>query len=491
MSIRGLRAALTSAQISATELVTYFLARIERYQSLNCFISVSADEALARARSFDQQPDLYNQGILAGIPLAHKDLFCTRGVLTSCASAMLSNYIPPYDATVVERLDNAGAIMLGKTNMDEFAMGSSNENSYYGEVHNPWDVTRVPGGSSGGSAAAVAARLVPVSTGTDTGGSIRQPAALCGLFGIKPTYGRVSRYGMVAFASSLDQAGVLATRAEDAALVLQAMAGFDPLDSTSIDREVDDYKALLEDQEPWCGSKAPRIGIVDAFFENLDPNIGDRVHEALEVLQQLGATLVSVSLPSLAHSIPPYYLIATAEASSNLARYDGVRYGYRSAAAGNLESLYKRSRTEGFGAEVKRRIMIGTYALSAGYYDAYYRKAQQIRRLISNDFQRVLQDVDTIAGPTSPFTAFPIGDKIDDPVAMYQCDMYTAAANLSGLPSASIPCGFVEGLPVGLQLSSNYFEEGCLLQLAHRYQQATAWHGRLPKDCMQALTDNH
>ncbi len=478
MSVRGLREALTTGWISATELTAYFLERIERHQQLNCFISVTPEKAMVRARTMDQQPGRYRQCLLAGIPLAHKDLFCTRGVLTSCASAMLANFISPYDATVVERLDRAGAIMLGKTNMDEFAMGSSNENSHYGAVHNPWDVTRVPGGSSGGSAAAVAARLVPVATGTDTGGSIRQPAALCGLVGIKPTYGRVSRYGMVAFASSLDQAGVLALRAEDAALVLQAMAGFDPLDATSVEREVDDYSAMLE--ASWS-DKAPRIGVVDEFFDKLDPAIGDCVHQALAVLQQLGAELVPLSLPSLAHSIPPYYLIATAEASSNLARYDGVRYGYRSAAVSNLESMYKRSRTEGFGAEVKRRIMIGTYALSAGYYDAYYRKAQQLRRLISDDIQRVLQEVDAIAGPTSPFTAFPIGAKMDDPLAMYQCDMYTTVANLSGLPGLSTPCGFVNALPVGLQLMANYFEEGRLLQLAHRYQQATDWHQMLPQ----------
>ena len=475
MPIRGLRHALITGQISATELTTHFLERIERYQSLNCFISVTAESALEQAKTLDENRESYRDAPLAGIPIAHKDLFCTRGILTTCGSAILSNFVAPYDATMVKRLRQAGAIVLGKTNMDEFAMGSSNENSHYGLVHNPWDINRVPGGSSGGSAAAVAARLVAAATGTDTGGSIRQPAALCGLTGIKPTYGRVSRYGMVAFASSLDQAGVLAATAEDAAVLLQSMAGFDPLDSTSVDREVDDYTARLD--APWSGSGL-RIGVVDEFFHRLDPAIGDRIHQALQVLQQQGAELIRVSLPNLKHTIPPYYVIATAEASSNLARYDGVHYGVRAADVTDLESMYKRTRTEGFGAEVKRRIMLGTYVLSAGYYDKYYRKAQQLRRLISDDIRRIFERVDVIAGPTSPFTAFAIGDKTDDPIAMYQCDVYTTAANLSGLPSLSTACGFVAGLPVGLQLIGNHFDEGRLLQLAHRYQQYTDWHQR-------------
>jgi aspartyl-tRNA(Asn)/glutamyl-tRNA(Gln) amidotransferase subunit A len=389
---------------------------------------------------------------------------------------MLDNFIAPYDATVTQRLAAAGAVMLGKTNMDEFAMGSSNETSYYGPVKNPWNTATVPGGSSGGSAAAVAARLVPVSTGTDTGGSIRQPAALCGITGLKPTYGRVSRYGMIAFASSLDQGGPFARSAGDAALMLGAMAGFDPRDSTSADRPVDDYHARLDDS-----LEGLRIGLPKEFFgEGLDGRTGAAVEAALEEYKKLGATLTGISLPHVGYSVPVYYVVAPAECSSNLSRYDGVRYGHRAADVKDLEDLYKRSRGEGFGAEVKRRIMIGTYALSAGYYDAYYLKAQQVRRLIREDFLKAFSEVDVIMGPTAPGVAFGLGEKAGDPVSMYLSDIYTIAVNLAGLPGMSIPAGFADGMPIGLQLIGNYFEEARLLNIAHRYQQATDWHRQAP-----------
>jgi aspartyl-tRNA(Asn)/glutamyl-tRNA(Gln) amidotransferase subunit A len=389
---------------------------------------------------------------------------------------MLDNFVAPYDATVTQKLKAAGAVMIGKTNMDEFAMGSSNETSFYGPVKNPWDSAAVPGGSSGGSASAVAARLVPVATGTDTGGSIRQPAALCGITGLKPTYGRVSRYGMIAFASSLDQGGPFARTAEDAAVLLAAMAGFDPRDSTSVDRPVDDYRAMLQDS-----LQGVRIGLPKEFFgEGLDSGVAAAIESALAEYQRLGATVVDISLPNSALSVPTYYVIAPAECSSNLSRFDGVRYGYRADNPHDLEDLYTRSRGEGFGAEVKRRIMIGTYALSAGYYDAYYLKAQQARRLIREDFLRAFDDVDVIMGPTSPGVAFRLGEKADDPVTMYLSDIYTIAVNLAGLPGMSIPAGFSAGLPVGLQLIGNYFDEGRLLAIAHQYQQVTDWHLRCP-----------
>lgn len=470
-------AALRRGDYSATELTAAYLARIgARNAALNAFVTVTAEAAAQAAAAADAALAGGDAGPLAGIPIAHKDIFCTDGVRTSCASRMLDNFIAPYDATVVQRLAAAGAVMLGKTNMDEFAMGSSNETSFYGPVRNPWDLDRVPGGSSGGSAAAVAAGLCSAATGTDTGGSIRQPAALTGICGLKPTYGRVSRYGMVAFASSLDQAGPMARSAADMALLLQAMAGFDERDSTSIDRPVPDYAAALE--APLTGL---RIGLPAEYFNaGLDAAVGDAVRAALAELERLGARLVDITLPHTALSVPAYYVVAPAEASSNLARYDGVRYGYRAENPVDLTDLYKRSRSEGFGAEVKRRILIGTYVLSAGYYDAYYLKAQRVRRLIREDFLGAFGQVDVIAAPTTPQPAFRLGEKQHDPVAMYLSDIYTIAANLAGLPALSVPCGLVQGLPVGLQLIGRDFDEARLLNLAHRYQQVTDWHSRRP-----------
>ena len=477
LPISALGDALRRKELSSVELTKYFLDRIATHDAaLNTFITVTGDIALADAARADERRQAGEDGPLLGIPIAHKDIFCTRGVRTSCGSRMLDTFIAPYDATVVHRMRASGAIMLGKTNMDEFAMGSSNQTSWYGPVRNPWDPDRVPGGSSGGSAAAVAAGFAPIATGTETGGSIRQPAALTGLTGLKPTYGRVSRYGMVAFASSLDQAGLLARSAEDIALSFGAIAGHDPNDSTSVDKPADDYAALL-------GSdlSGVRIGIVkEQFGDGLDTEVGRLVEEAILDLERLGATLCDVSLPNSALSIPVYYVVAPAEASSNLSRYDGVRFGYRAAHPVDLDDLYKRTRSEGFGDEVKRRIMIGAYALSAGYYDAYYLKAQQVRRLISADFARAFDRVDLIVGPTSPFTAFPIGEKMDDPVAMYLCDVYTSGINLAGLPALSAPAGFARGLPVGLHLMGNYFREDMLLAAAHQYQQATDWHMKRP-----------
>jgi aspartyl-tRNA(Asn)/glutamyl-tRNA(Gln) amidotransferase subunit A len=468
-------AALRRGDYSATELTAAYLARIgARNDALNAFLTVTAEAAGQAAAAADAALASGSAGPLAGIPIAHKDIFCTDGVRTSCGSRMLDNFIAPYDATVVRRLAAAGAVMLGKTNMDEFAMGSSNETSFYGPVRNPWDRDRVPGGSSGGSAAAVAAGLCSAATGTDTGGSIRQPAALTGICGLKPTYGRVSRYGMVAFASSLDQAGPMARSVADMALLLQAMAGFDERDSTSIDRPVPDYSATLE--APLAGL---RIGLPAEYFDaGLDAAVGDAVRAALAQLERLGAQLVDIGLPHTALSVPAYYVVAPAEASSNLARYDGVRYGYRAQNPVDLTDLYQRSRSEGFGAEVKRRILIGTYVLSAGYYDAYYLKAQRVRRLIREDFLTAFGRVDVIAAPTTPQPAFRLGEKQNDPVAMYLSDIYTIAANLAGLPALSIPCGLVQGLPVGLQLIGRDFDEARLLNVAHRYQQVTDWHTR-------------
>jgi aspartyl-tRNA(Asn)/glutamyl-tRNA(Gln) amidotransferase subunit A len=472
-----LSAALSKGEFSSEELTRACLQRVAALdERLNSFITVTQAQALAAARAADARISAGEAGPLTGIPFAHKDIFCTRDVRTSCGSRMLDNFIAPYDATVTQKLAAAGAVMIGKTNMDEFAMGSSNETSFYGPVKNPWDTATVPGGSSGGSAAAVAARLVPVSTGTDTGGSIRQPAALCGITGLKPTYGRVSRYGMIAFASSLDQGGPFARSAGDAALMLGAMAGFDPRDSTSVDRPVDDYSATLDDS-----LEGLRIGLPKEFFgEGLDARSAAAIGAALEEYKKLGATLVDVSLPHVGYSVPVYYVVAPAECSSNLSRYDGVRYGHRAAEAKDLEEMYKRSRGEGFGAEVKRRIMIGTYALSAGYYDAYYLKAQQVRRLIREDFLNAFADADVIMGPTSPGVAFGLGEKAGDPVSMYLSDIYTIAVNLAGLPGMSIPAGFADGMPIGLQLIGNYFEEARLLNIAHRYQQVTDWHLQAP-----------
>jgi aspartyl-tRNA(Asn)/glutamyl-tRNA(Gln) amidotransferase subunit A len=472
-----LRDGLRARRFSSVELTKHFLSRIERFDSeINAFITVTAELALRAAEAADRQLASGQAGPLAGIPIAHKDIFCTDGVLTTCGSRMLSNFVAPYDATVVERLGAAGVVMLGKANMDEFAMGSSNETSFYGPVKNPWDLKKVPGGSSGGSAAAVAARLAPAATGTDTGGSIRQPAALTGLTGLKPTYGRVSRYGMIAFASSLDQAGTLTLTAEDSALLLSAMAGFDPRDSTSVDEPVPDYVAALN--QPLAGLK---IGFVKEFFEKgLDEASGKLVREALQQYEKLGAKLVEVSLPNLPLSVPTYYVVAPAECSSNLSRFDGVRFGYRCENPSDLLDLYKRSRGEGFGPEVKRRIMTGTYVLSAGYYDAYYLRAQKVRRLIADDFARAFKQVDVLMGPTSPTPAFDIGAKADDPITMYLNDIYTIGANLAGLPAMSIPCGFVGDLPVGLQIIGPHFAEANLLNVAHGYQRETQWHRQIP-----------
>ncbi|WP_440996196.1 Asp-tRNA(Asn)/Glu-tRNA(Gln) amidotransferase subunit GatA [Arhodomonas sp. SL1] len=477
-TIADLSAGLAAAEYSSRELTEHYLRRIREHDGrLNSFITVTEERALAAAEAADARRARGEAGPLTGVPLAHKDIFCTDGVRTSCGSRMLDNFIAPYDAHVVERLESAGMVLLGKTNMDEFAMGSSNETSYYGPVHNPWDADAIPGGSSGGSAAAVAARLTPAATGTDTGGSIRQPAAMCGVSGLKPTYGRVSRYGMIAFASSLDQGGPFARSAEDLALLLAAMAGFDPRDSTSVEREVPDYTAILGDS-----LEGLRVGLPREYFgEGLDAGVRAAVDEAVEVLRAEGATITEVSLPNSHLAVPVYYVIAPAEASSNLARYDGVRFGYRCEDPQGLEDLYKRSRGEGFGDEVKRRIMVGTYALSAGYYDAYYLKAQQVRRMIRDDFSQALGEVDILLGPVAPTPAFNLGEKTDDPVQMYLSDIYTLAVNLAGLPGLSIPAGFAGARPVGLQLIGNYFDEARLLNVGHRFQQATDWHLRAPQ----------
>ena len=483
-SLTELRAALDAKQISSVELATLFLDRIAQQNSaLNAFITVDRDGALAAARAADERIAAGQAGPLTGIPLAHKDVFCTEGVLTTCGSKMLSNFVSPYDAHVVSLLKAAGTVCLGKTNMDEFAMGSSNENSHYGPARNPWDTTRIPGGSSGGSAVAVAARLAPIATGTDTGGSVRQPAALTGVTGIKPTYGIVSRCGMIAYASSLDQGGAFGASAADCAQLLTAMAGFDERDSTSLERPAEDYARELA--APAAGDKplaGLRIGLPREFFaEGMADDVRAAVEAALEQYRKLGATTVEVSLPNAKLAIPAYYVIAPAEASSNLSRFDGVRYGHRAAEYRDLAEMYAKSRAEGFGAEVKRRILVGTYVLSHGYYDAYYLQAQKLRRLIAQDFQAAFRDCDVIAGPTSPTTAWAIGEKADDPVQMYLSDIYTIAVNLAGLPGLSHPCGFGAGnLPVGLQLVGDYFAESRLLATAHRYQQATDWHLRHP-----------
>ncbi|MGZ8249422.1 Asp-tRNA(Asn)/Glu-tRNA(Gln) amidotransferase subunit GatA [Methylomagnum sp.] len=476
-TIAELALGLRKKEFSSVELTQAFLARIKQYDPvLNCFVTVTEAEALAQAQAADAAIARGEAGPLTGVPIAQKDIFCTQGVRTSCGSKMLDNFIAPYDATVVERFKEAGTVMLGKLNMDEFAMGSSNETSYYGPVKNPWDTGTVPGGSSGGSASAVAARLAPGATGTDTGGSIRQPASFCGITGLKPTYGLVSRWGMIAFASSLDQGGPMARTAEDCALMLQAMAGFDPKDSTSLDRPVPDYSAGLNNS-----LEGLRIGLPKEFFgEGLDADIAKLIHEAVAEYEKLGATVREVSLPNMHLSAPAYYVVAPAECSSNLARFDGVRFGHRCKEPKDLKDLYMRSRGEGFGAEVQRRILIGTYALSAGYYDAYYLKAQQIRRLISDDFKRAFAEVDVIMGPTSPSVAFRFGEKSADPIAMYLSDIYTIAVNLAGLPGMSVPVGFSNNLPVGMQVIGNYFSEERLLNLAHRYQGVTDWHRRAP-----------
>jgi aspartyl-tRNA(Asn)/glutamyl-tRNA(Gln) amidotransferase subunit A len=468
---------LEAGDFSSEEITRDYLDRISSSNEfLNSVITVTAEQALTDARAADTRRKRGDAGPLSGLPLVHKDIFCTAGIRTSCGSRMLDNFVPPYDATVISKLKIAGAVMLGKTNMDEFAMGSSNESSYYGPARNPWDTERVPGGSSGGSAAAVAAGLAPAATGSDTGGSIRQPAALCGISGLKPTYGRVSRLGMVAFASSLDQAGPLAQTAADCALLLSVMAGFDPADSTSAQRDTEDYSAGLDAEV-----KGLRIGIPREYFsDGLDDGIATTVQSALRELEQCGAELIDISLPHTHLAVPAYYVIAPAEASTNLSRFDGVRYGHRCENPQDLHDLYTRTREEGFGDEVKRRILVGTYALSAGYYDAYYRKAQQIRRLIQQDFVQAFEQVDVIMGPTTPHPAWKLGAKSKDPVAMYLEDIYTLSVNLAGLPAMSIPAGFTRELPVGLQLIGNYFAEAQLLGIAHQFQLLTDWHQRRP-----------
>ena len=486
-SLKELSAALAAKKISSVELTRGFLERIGRFKQLNAFITVDEAKSLSQAAAADARIAKGDAVALTGIPIAHKDIFCAKGWLTTCASKMLSNFTAPYDAHVIERLNAAGAVILGKTNMDEFAMGSSNETSFYGPVQNPWNAEYVPGGSSGGSAAVVAARLAPAATATDTGGSIRQPAALTGITGIKPTYGVVSRYGMIAFASSLDQGGVMARSAEDAAMVLGAMSGFDTRDATSLERPAEDYTRDL--QAPLASGSADkplrglRIGVpVEYFGEGLSKDVGAAVEAALAQFEKLGAERVSISLANTSLSVPAYYVIAPAEASSNLSRFDGVRFGHRAAGYADLAGLYCKSRAEGFGAEVKRRILIGTYVLSHGYYDAYYLKAQRIRRLIAQDYAEAFKVCDLVLGPTSPSVAFKIGAKAADPVKMYLNDIYTIAANLAGLPAMSVPCGFGDGgLPVGLHIVGNYFAEAKMLGVAHQFQQATDWHARAPQ----------
>ena len=476
--LAALSAGLRAKEFSSVELTRHLLSRMEASQpELNAFISITAEQALRSAAAADRALANDDAHPLAGLPIVHKDIFCTEGVRTTCGSRMLDNFVAPYDATVVAKLKSVGVVTLGKSNMDEFAMGSSNETSFYGPVKNPWNPHMVPGGSSGGSAAAVAARLAPAATATDTGGSIRQPAALCGVTGVKPTYGRVSRYGMIAFASSLDQGGLITTSAEDAAMLLGVIAGFDPRDSTSVDRPVPDYVAALN--APLSGL---RIGIAREFFDKGLDEAGEKlVRDALAVYEKLGARIVDVTLPNLALSVPTYYVVAPAECSSNLARFDGVRYGYRCESPRDLMDLYRRSRGEGFGAEVKRRIMTGTYVLSAGYYDAYYLQAQKVRQLIASDFERAFADVDVIAGPTTPTPAFELGSKTADPITMYLNDIYTIGANLAGLPALSIPCGLAGGLPFGLQLIGPHFSEDRLLNAAYGYQRETAWHTHAPE----------
>jgi len=477
-SLAELARALRAKELSSVELTRAQLARIERFNPrLNAFITVDAGKSLAQARAADERLARGEAGPLTGIPIAHKDLFCAKGWRTTCGSRMLEDFVAPYDAHVIERFDAAGAVLLGKTNMDEFAMGSSNETSFFGPVHNPWDLDAVPGGSSGGSAAAVAAGLAAGATGTDTGGSIRQPASFTGICGLRPTYGRVSRYGMVAFASSLDQGGPLARSAEDLALLLDAMAGFDARDSTSLDRPKDDYAGSLG-----RGVEGLTIGLPREYFtKDLAQDVAGPILAAVEELRRRGARTVEVSLPNQHLSVPVYYVIAPAEASSNLSRYDGVRYGHRAAEYSGLDDMYAKTRAQGFGAEAKRRIMIGTYVLSHGYYDAYYLQAQRIRRLIAGDFAAAFQECDLIAGPSAPSVAYDLGAKKDDPVQMYLDDLYTIPINLAGLPGMSIPCGFgAKGRPVGLQIVGNYWDEARMLAAAHAFQQTTDWHLRAP-----------
>ncbi len=476
-TITELAQSLRDKDISSVELTQSYLDRIKQYTSLNSYITVTEKQALADAHAADKRLKSGDVTLLTGIPIAQKDIFCTDGIKTSCGSKMLDNFVAPYNATVIEKFNTAGAVMLGKLNMDEFAMGSSNETSFYGHVQNPWDNNAVAGGSSGGSAAAVAARLAVAATGTDTGGSIRQPASFCGITGLKPTYGRVSRYGMIAYASSLDQGGTMTRSAEDSAILLQAMAGFDEKDSTSANEFVPDYRENLN--QPLKGLK---IGLPKEFFSaELDANIAATILTAVDEYKKLGAEIKEISMPMLKYAIPTYYVIASAECSANLSRFDGVRYGHRCDNPEDLNDLYTRSRGEAFGAEVKRRILMGTYALSAGYYDAYYIKAQKTRRLIAEEFKKALSEVDVLMSPVTPSTAFGIGEKTSDPVQMYLADIYTIAINLAGLPAMSVPAGFVDKKPVGLQIIGHYFKEAQLLNVAHQYQQVTNWHQQTPK----------
>ena len=487
-SLKQLGEMLQAKKISSVELTQTFLDRIKQHNTaINAYVALDEAKTLAQAKAADARIANGDTSALTGIPIAQKDIFCAKGWLTTCGSKMLANFVAPYDAHVITQFDSVGAVNLGKTNMDEFAMGSSNETSYFGGVKNPWDFDRVPGGSSGGSAAAVAARLCAAATGTDTGGSIRQPASLCGFTGLKPTYGVVSRYGMIAFASSLDQAGPMAKSAEDCALMMNVMAGFDERDSTSLNREKEDYTRELYNTNPNKPLQGLRIGLPKEFFaEGLDANVGKVIETAISEYKKLGAEIVDISLPNTGLSIPVYYVLAPAEASSNLSRYDGVRYGHRAESYTDLMDMYCKSRAEGFGAEVKRRILIGTYVLSAGYYDAYYLKAQQIRRLIAQDFVEAFKTCDVIMGPAAPSTAFKAGEKVDDPVAMYLQDIYTISTNLAGLPGMSVPAGFSadsdgKALPVGLQIIGNYFDEARMLNVAHQYQQVTDWHTAIPE----------
>ena len=477
-TLAQLSIALESKKISSEELTRLYIERCNKHNnSLNCFITITEEEALKKARRADKKRASGDYSLLTGIPIAQKDIFCTNGIKTTCGSKMLDNFVAPYDATLIKKMNDAGFIMLGKTNMDEFAMGSSNETSFYGPVKNPWDNCRVPGGSSGGSASAVAARLTPAATGTDTGGSIRQPSSFCGITGLKPTYGRVSRYGMVAFASSLDQGGPMTQTAEDAALIMNIIAGFDEHDSTSTEKPIDNYTEKLNNS-----IKGLKIGLPKQYFdENLDNNVAGVIEDGLKELEKLGAKCVDVELPHTELSIPAYYVVAPAECSSNLSRYDGVRFGHRCKEPKDLSDLYCRSRQEGFGKEVKRRIMTGTYVLSAGYYDAYYIKAQKIRQIISNDFQNVFKNVDIIAGPTTTGVAFKLNEKLNDPISMYLSDLYTVSVNLAGLPAISVPSGFINKLPVGMQLIGNYFQESLLMNVAHQYQKVTDWHQKIPQ----------
>lgn len=477
-TLAQISADLAKKEYSSVEVTQFFLDRIAKHNpQLNAFITVTAEQALVQAKAADARRAQGDNSPLLGVPMANKDIFCTKDVRTTCGSKMLDNFVAPYTATVIEQLQTAGCVSLGKLNMDEFAMGSSNETSFYGPVKNPWNLDYVPGGSSGGSSAAVSGRLVPIATGTDTGGSIRQPAALCGITGLKPTYGRVSRYGMIAFASSLDQAGIMSVDAQDCAMLLNAMAGHDPKDSTSVDHPVPDYTATLNNP-----IKGLRVGLPKEYFEHaLDPAMEKVVEDAVNKLRELGATFVDISLPNTSMAVPIYYVVASAECSANLARYDGVRYGYRCDNPADLMDLYQRSRSEGFGEEVKRRILIGTYVLSAGYYDAYYLKAQRVRRLVSDDFQHAFANVDVILAPTTPTPAFKLGEKTTDPVSMYLNDIFTIPANLAGLPAMSFPAGFINQLPVGVQLIAPHFAEAKLLNVAHQFQQHTDWHNKVPE----------